>query len=175
MRLKHKVVKNWTTTAGRKFPDRCGENNPSFRLDVKEKISKKLKGRKIWWGYKIAQSRSWWRPTIETRTKMKMAQLRRVAEGRHNNYKGGIEKENDRARKSMEYKVWRDAVFKRDDYTCQSCGAKGCYVEADHVMPFCDFPDLRYEVLNGRTLCKPCHAKITKEQMKLIWRNQYAR
>ena len=30
---------------------------------------------------------------------------------------------------------------------------------ADHELPFAYFPDLRFEVLNGRTLCETCHRK----------------
>lgn len=55
--------------------------------------------------------------------------------------------------------AWRKAVFERDDYTCQACGIRGVKLEADHDLPFQFFPDLRFELLNGRTLCVPCHRK----------------
>ena len=54
---------------------------------------------------------------------------------------------------------WREAVFKRDNYTCQGCGEKGVYLNADHIKPFAYFPELRFELSNGRTLCVPCHKK----------------
>lgn len=76
----------------------------------------------------------------------------------HPSWKGGIKKEKDR-RKSYEYKLWRDAVFKRDYYTCQHCGIKNVNLQADHIKPWCNFPELRYELSNGRTLCVPCHKK----------------
>jgi 5-methylcytosine-specific restriction endonuclease McrA len=116
-----------------------------------------------------------YKPTLATKLKQRASHLKRVAMGLHNNYKGGVEKENAKARKSLEYREWREAVFKRDDYTCQACGKTGCYIEADHVMSFSEYPDLRYEALNGRTLCKPCHREVTKKQMKVIWKNQYER
>lgn len=62
-------------------------------------------------------------------------------------------------RASFRYKEWRTAVFKRDDWTCQFCGVKGGKLQADHIKPFSLFPDLHYEITNGRTLCRPCHFK----------------
>ena len=63
------------------------------------------------------------------------------------------------ARYSPEARDWRVAVFKRDDYTCQICHTRGTYLEADHIQPFAYFPELRFELSNGRTLCRPCHDK----------------
>lgn len=73
------------------------------------------------------------------------------------NWKGGITPENQKIRHSDEYKKWRKAVFERDDYTCQICGARGGKLNADHIKPFAKFPSLRFEVTNGRTLCVICH------------------
>ncbi len=55
------------------------------------------------------------------------------------------------------YKLWRKAVFDRDGYTCQHCGEKGGRLNADHIMKWSDYPELRYDVSNGRTLCQDCH------------------
>jgi len=66
---------------------------------------------------------------------------------------------------------WRKSVFERDDYTCQFCGLRGTYLEADHIKPWAYFPDLRYELSNGRTLCKPCHntTKIGYKKLKDLY------
>lgn len=103
-------------------------------------------------------------------------------------WKGGTE-----LRKSvyglLEYRVWRSAVFERDDYTCQLCGVKNeqglgktIVLNADHypiaLFRFLDkintaIPDESIEnkkeyarnykdmwnVANGRTLCLDCHKK----------------
>lgn len=74
-------------------------------------------------------------------------------------WKGGIDKENNHIRKSFEYKLWRESVFTRDKWTCQFCGKKNCYLEAHHIKPFALFPELRFAIDNGRTLCKECHNK----------------
>ena len=80
------------------------------------------------------------------------------------NWKGGITDESYRIRRSGMYADWRAEVFKRDNYTCQCCGLrseKGSRVRlnADHIKPFAFFPDLRFELSNGRTLCEPCHRR----------------
>lgn len=56
----------------------------------------------------------------------------------------------------IEYKLWRRAVFARDDYTCQFCGSRGGKLVADHFRPWSIYPALRYDVGNGRTLCMEC-------------------
>lgn len=72
------------------------------------------------------------------------------------NWKGGITPINKAVRMSMEYKLWRKAVFERDNYTCIWCGFKGT-VHADHIKPFALYPELRFAIDNGRTLCVTCH------------------
>lgn len=75
-------------------------------------------------------------------------------------WKGGRDRHPDKViRKSIEYKTWRSHVFNRDDYTCQSCGIRGGKLHADHELSFAEFPELRFEILNGRTLCIQCHKK----------------
>ena len=76
------------------------------------------------------------------------------------NWRGGLTSMNERIRKSREYKDWRIAVFERDNYTCVWCGdGRGGNLEADHIKPFAFFPSLRFDIDNGRTLCRICHTK----------------
>ena len=72
-------------------------------------------------------------------------------------WKGGINGENDTLRHRREYKIWRTSVYKRDDYTCQCCGKRGSKLNAHHINSFADYPELRYDVDNGITLCTQCH------------------
>lgn len=83
----------------------------------------------------------------------------------HPNWKGGISKKNKDFRnvfmQTVEYKFWRDSVYKRDKYTCQICGDnKGGNLNANHIKRFSDYPKLRLDVNNGITLCKECHISI---------------
>ncbi len=53
--------------------------------------------------------------------------------------------------------AWSRAVISRDKATCQRCGATEVQLHAHHVKPFVEFPELRWEVKNGITLCYKCH------------------
>jgi hypothetical protein len=77
-----------------------------------------------------------------------------------------LEKERRRSvegRRCAEYKAWRKSVFERDNYTCQMCGARGVKLNAHHIFPYAHFPEKRYDIKNGITLCIPCHQKWHKE------------
>ncbi len=76
---------------------------------------------------------------------------------KHYNWQGGITSENKIIRRSLKMRNWRKAIFKRDNYTCQICQGRGGYLNADHIKSFALFPNLRFELSNGRTLCVPCH------------------
>lgn len=74
-------------------------------------------------------------------------------------YKHGQSNKNKIARQTFEYKQWRKSVFDRDNYTCKDCGINGVYVTAHHIKSFAYYPELRYDVSNGVTLCEGCHSK----------------
>ena len=79
-------------------------------------------------------------------------------------WKGGITPLNIQIRNSIEYKLWRKSVFERDNYICIWCGlhsgnGKAVVLHADHIKPFAYYPELRFAIDNGRTLCKDCHKK----------------
>ena len=81
----------------------------------------------------------------------------------NNKWKGGITPINVRLRNKLrenkEYRLWRKAVFERDNFTCTMCNAKDKTLNADHIKSFSLFPELRYAIDNGRTLCVFCHRK----------------
>jgi 5-methylcytosine-specific restriction endonuclease McrA len=76
------------------------------------------------------------------------------------NWRGGTTKMSEIIRGSTEYKLWRESVMKRDKWTCIWCGyrSKGSGdIHADHIKPFSLYPELRFAIDNGRTLCVGCH------------------
>jgi|SaaInlV_100m_DNA_2_1039680.scaffolds.fasta_scaffold22548_2 hypothetical protein len=64
---------------------------------------------------------------------------------------------NNYWRFNKEYYTWVQSVYKRDNYTCQDCGACNCKVNAHHIKEGHGFPELRYDVDNGVCLCVKCH------------------
>jgi 5-methylcytosine-specific restriction endonuclease McrA len=101
-----------------------------------------------------------YRFTEEWRRNISLANRRRNMVGPNNpNWRGGRDSEHARLRKTFRYTEWRKAVFERDDYTCVICRQRGGTLNADHIKPFAFFPDLRFELSNGRTLCVKCHKK----------------
>ena len=73
-------------------------------------------------------------------------------------WKGGISSEGDVIRHSEEYKIWREEVFQRDNYTCQCCrGNLGHNLCAHHINNFSSNKELRFDINNGITLCNECH------------------
>jgi hypothetical protein len=75
-------------------------------------------------------------------------------------------------RNSKEYKLWRNAVFSRDNWTCKFCNKHGGNMEADHIKPFSDYPELRFAIDNGRTLCVDCHRKTDSFGWRLKWKKR---
>lgn len=88
------------------------------------------------------------------------------------NWKGGKTTEGTRIRYSLESKNWRKSILERDDYTCQICKVRGGKLEVDHIKPFAYFPELRFDLSNGRVLCRECHKKTDTYAYKAI--KQYA-
>lgn len=77
------------------------------------------------------------------------------------NWRGGVSSINKTERQqfmgTLEYKQWRLSVFIRDDFSCVLCGVRGVRLNADHIQSYAEYPDLRLDLSNGRTLCEPCH------------------
>ena len=62
-----------------------------------------------------------------------------------------------RDRSDPDYKKWRNKVFQRDNYTCQKCKVFGVKLNAHHIKEWAVYPELRFEIDNGITLCEDCH------------------
>lgn len=141
-------------------------------VERRRKISKKLTGRKPWNIGKtiitdprlkkiaIATSR------IKKGKKLFIKHRRNISDAHKKiinwNYKGGIESENKKIRKSFEYKLWRDAVFKKNNWTCQKYGVRGGKLHPHHILNFSQYPELRFAIDNGITLSEKAHKEFHK-------------
>ena len=76
---------------------------------------------------------------------------------------------NQDERNSEKYKEWRKKVIERDRYKCKinnkDCGGK---IEVHHILSWRDYPELRYNVTNGITLCKNHHPRKRIDEKRLI-------
>jgi len=87
--------------------------------------------------------------------------IEKISGDKHWNWQGGKTAISQALRNSLEYEQWRIAVFERDLYMCVLCEAVGEYLHADHIKRWADYPELRFDVNNGRTLCESCHFFVT--------------
>ncbi len=84
----------------------------------------------------------------------------------HYNWQGGKTPENSRIRRGIKYRLWREAVFARDSWTCQECNVKGGDLHAHHKKSFSQYPELRFAIDNGLTLCAVCHMETPNYKNK---------
>jgi len=121
-----------------------GNKGKLFSEERKKAVSKRMTGRKL---------------TKEQRKKW--SEVKRGSKSHF--WRGGVYPENKRIRHSIEYRLWRESVFERDNWTCIWCGkrsgnGKKVTLQADHIKSFAHYPELRFAIDNGRTLCVECHS-----------------
>jgi hypothetical protein len=130
----------------------------------------------------------------ETRRKRSISMRGKRMGQESNLWKGGINPLRIIIRDLSEAIEWRKNVFERDNFTCQTCGLRGVYVEAHHLKTFEQiyreflhaFKFLSpihdkyrlvelsrgylefWEVRNGQTLCSECHDKTKIGSLKEI-------
>lgn len=123
------------------------------------------------------------------RSKETKEKIRTATRGERNwNWKGGRSQLTDRIRTCSRYLEWRAEVFRRDGWTCQTCGLRGHGndIEAHHINPMKNILkkvqieglsindryflavtlNELFDLANGITLCKDCHIITYKRRKK---------
>ena len=150
---KRKLKELWKIQHPNFVPPLKGKKHSEKTIQL---IKEKLKG--------LPPSHLGHKHTLESRKKMSETKRLRgsaVSGPAHHSFKDGKLQERRDARFSKDYKRWRYDVFMRDSFTCQKCGdSRGGNLVAHHIKPFSEYPELRFEVSNGLTVCETCHEKI---------------
>lgn len=98
--------------------------------------------------------------TNEAKQKMSLARRGKFMGEKSPNWKGGITPENTKVRNSIDFQLWRGAIFARDNFTCQKYGIRGCVLHAHHIQNFSQYPELRFAIDNGITLSDRAHKEF---------------
>lgn len=120
------------------------------------------------------------RHSEETKQRISESRIGKAVGSANPRWRGGITKLRIAIHGLPEYRRWRTKIFQKDDFSCQMCGKRGVYIEADHFpIPFRELignvktaQQARFSVqlwnASGRTLCRPCH-----DTTKVFVSNQY--
>ena len=144
--------------------------------ESKRKISEARQGIVFSKEHIINLSKSHIGNVVSKETRKKLSEAHKGEKG--SGWKGGITPLYKSIRNSYIYRQWRSDVFTRDDFTCQKCGKRGCYLHAHHIKSFSSILQY-YEITtkeeaynceelwninNGITFCKKCHKKLRGEE-----------
>ena len=164
------------------YQHRKGYKRPPFSKEWKEKLSKSLKDRKLSEEHKrkIGFIRKGRKHSEESKKKIGFAnsislkdrkiplEIRKKISNstkgeNHHNWQGGKTPEYRKIRMSIEFRLWREVVFARDNWTCQKTGIKGGKLHPHHIQNFAQYPELRFAIDNGITLSKEAHKEFHKK------------
>lgn len=166
------------------------------RAEIQERIAASLRGKPSWnkgkkmdasWGERIRVQNTGnipWNKDTHIQTNTGKTHFKKGQKPAH--WKGGISRIQSRIYASSQNKLWREEVFKRDNWTCQTCGFRGD-LEAHHIIPMnqllnrvmikgigeedkfdlaMSIPEM-FDPANGITLCKSCHYTKHKRRIKM--------
>lgn len=173
----HKGHKHSEKTKRRMSESHKGENHWAYNKELSEEHKQKISknNAKYWLGKHLSE---------ETKQKMSKAKKGRprpqISGNKNGNWKGGTVPLIKRIRNSFIFRQWRDDVFTRDDFTCQECGKRGCYLHVHHIrsfssiLQFYEITDIEealkceelWNINNGITLCEECHEKTDNYKNK---------
>ena len=109
--------------------------------------------------------------TLETKKRISLSRKGKLVGKDNPAWRGGKVRRIRTGYSGKQYKKWRFTIFVRDKFTCQKCGKTHIYLTAHHIKSFTDYPKLRFDLNNGRTLCEDCH-KLTDNYGVKAWRSK---
>lgn len=130
-----------------KYPDRKGENSPTWKGG-----KHKCPDCGIEIGYRYTKNGN--------QVKCKKCAGKYYRGEKHHSWKQPEERigtEAEQIRNSVEYAEWRIAVWSRDTNLCKVCNTRQKVMVAHHLDGFNIFPEKRFDVDNGVTLCDRHH------------------
>ena len=149
-------------------------NGGGWKLTAEQKkqLSKSKKGIKMSAEARLAMSKGQKGKKYGEEARKNMSKSRAKGD-KHWNWNPDREKvAQNRTRHSMhnpEYKAWRLEVFKRDGFTCRlQCENCNGQIQAHHIFRWADYPELRYIINNGITLCQAHHPRKKAEEKRMI-------
>lgn len=131
--------------------------------ETKRKISKTEQGKVISVETKLKISKVCLGRKHSDKTRKKLSEMFRGEKSSF--WRGGVSNENRLIRKGLKFRIWRERVFERDNFTCQVCNIKGSNLQPHHIKSFSEYPERRFWVRNGMTLCNKCHS-LTDNYLK---------
>ena len=148
--------KNWDNLSSQSNQFQNGENASPETQFVKGETS---------WNKGIS-------PSEETRVKRSLSIVGKMPTGK-NHYKWINDrsklKKSDLKHLCTQYRIWMISVKKRDGWKCrisnENCSGR---LEAHHILDWMNYPELRYEINNGITLCLAHHPRSRAKEKRLV-------
>ncbi len=125
-----------------------GKLNPFYGKKHSDKTKQKIRDKKL--GVKDSEE------TIKKR--LESRKIFYDKKGRKSSF-------NELLRHQSKWRIWREAIFLRDNFTCQNkncefCNNKiGVMLHPHHIKPVSLFPELSFKIDNGITYCEEFHLK----------------
>jgi 5-methylcytosine-specific restriction endonuclease McrA len=160
---KNKISKQFK----KRWGEGCYEKRPTHSEETRDKIRNTLR-RGEYIKCIVCKNEIWVSPSnIDTKFCSHECQGKFYSGSNNLNWKGGVSKIHPyKHYRNKEYLGWRKQVFERDNYVCQNCFTRGGYLEPHHIKSYTRFPEFRYELSNGQTLCLKCHRLIHKNNRR---------
>lgn len=102
--------------------------------------------------------------SLDHRLAISRGQKKAVEEGRHH-WKVNQDRHKDQDRTSIAYRMWKEKLREKNNGKCEECGSEK-RLHAHHIKCFYEYPELRFELFNGKLLCNSCHTRFHAKERK---------